>query len=84
MRHKAPEILSGNITVSGKDKIEIELGDRRPKTVIVEFKDRPNPTPCNPHHDHLDWHCMFKRRQYVLIVNWDVFDTREVIWAVEF
>lgn len=84
MRRKHPEVLSGDITISGNDKIEIELGDRRPQTVIVEFGDQPNPTPCNPHHDKLDWHCYFRRHQYVLTISWHVFDTRQVLWAVEF
>jgi len=44
----------GELVVTGKDKVEIELGERCPREIIIMFIDEAVCIPCNPkHHDHV-------------------------------
>ena len=63
-------VQSGKLTVTGSDKIEIELKHLplyRPIKVAVKFDDNCAPHPCNPHHnnhDHLRWEIVKARSHH--------------------
>jgi hypothetical protein len=80
--HRPIDILSNELTVTGKNQIEIELLPRRPETVIVEFKSEARHIPCNPAHDHLGWEVFRKHGAYYLRIWWNVSSPREIIWVV--
>lgn len=86
MRKKHEQIMSGEILVIGKDKLELELEYGEPDAVIVEFNKHyhPHHTPCDPHHDKLKWEIHRRHHGFVLIIEWHVNSAREIIWAVEF
>lgn len=43
----------GELVVTGMDRVEIELGERCPREIIIMFIDEEVCIPCNPkHHDH--------------------------------
>lgn len=84
------QIEGGLLTVSGKNSIEIAL-KKRPHKVEAFFDDQMPPVhPCNPHHHHNDqieahiavrgssW---FGKKQYYIVIIWDVDSNRDVIWA---
>jgi hypothetical protein len=88
---------SGELVVTGKDKVEIDLGHRHPKSVIVKFSDDCVIVPCNPrHHDELRWdvknrhhkhphdarHDHCKHRdEYILTIKWHVTGVRTIEWV---
>ena len=89
---------SGELDVTGKDKVEIVLGERHPDSIIVKFKGHHHHVPCNPkHHDELRWELKNKHHHhphdhrndhcnhkdiYVLIISWNVTDMRTIEWLV--
>lgn len=89
---------SGELTVVGSGKANIELGKHHPKYIVVRFKDDHIVIPCNPHHhDHLKWevrnlhpsHRHDHRHEhckhddrYVLEVEWRVTGVRKINWSV--
>lgn len=91
-------MLSGELIVTGKEDVEIELGNRHPKYIVVRFKDHHMMIPCNPkHHDHLKWevknhhqsHKHDRRHEhcnhedrYVLKIYWHVTGVRHISWVV--
>lgn len=82
---KQEQIMSGELTVVGRDLLEIEMLYGRPDTVLVEFKNQPTPpVPCNPEHDKLEW-CVHERKNgFFLEIKWSVSAKREIVWAVNF
>ena len=80
---------SGEIDVTGRDKVEINLGKHHPCRVIVKFKGGHHHVPCNPkHHDELRWELKDKHQthshhenKYVLMISWHVTDVRTIEWA---
>lgn len=81
---KQEQIMSGEILVVGKDKLELALRYGKPDTVLVEFKNQPTPVPCNPHHDKIEWELHERNNGFVLVIKWSVSSAREIIWAVNF
>lgn len=77
---------SGEIDVTGKDKIEINLGKCHPGRVIVRFEGNYHHVPCNPkHHDELRWEIKNKNsgveNTFALIISWDVTNVRTIEWV---
>ena len=91
---------SGELDVTGHDKIEIVLGSRHPQSVIVSFKGHHHHVPCNPrHHDSLRWDLKNKHHRhrhdrrhdhcrhedtYVLTISWYVTDFRTIEWCAHY
>ena len=78
------DIMSGELLVVGKDTLQIELKRGVPDTVLVEFKGGPNPVPCNPQQDKLEWEIHDRHHGFVLVIKWNVSSARDIIWAVSF
>lgn len=89
-------MVSGEITVTGKNHIELELAGR-PHHVEVFFKDDNVVVPCNPtHFDELEWfireredhemhmHPKFRSRKFFLEISWNVSASREIVWHVKY
>lgn len=92
------EMQSGELDVTGKDKVEINLGARSPCRVIVKFKGGHHHVPCNPkHRDELKWEVKNKHYhhphdfrhdhchhedKYMLMISWDVTNVRTIEWVV--
>lgn len=76
--------MSGQILVSGKNKLEIDLKYGKPDAVIVEFKHKHTDIPCDPHCDVLEWALHEKHHGFVLEIRWHVSNAREIIWGVNF
>ena len=84
---------SGELIVSGKDKVVISLHDF-PSKVSVAFTDEPVLVPCSPKHaDMLEWeiekrsckckHGKNKKHTCVdLVIKWNVNGVRDVKWEV--
>jgi len=88
---------SGELNVTGRDKVEINLGKHHPCRVVVRFKGGHHHVPCNPkHHDELRWELKNKHRphrhdrrndhchhenKYVIMICWHVTDVRTIEWA---
>ena len=76
---------SGELIVTGKDKVHIHL-NKFPDKVEVWFKDDLECVPCNPHHhDWLEWevhrsNTTFSHSHHILIIKWDVSGMREIKW----
>lgn len=85
-------MLSGKLTVVGKDIIFIELGPERPLRVEVWFEeDAGLAIPCNPSHHHkLNWqihrryHEAHKKHLHHLIVSWEVAGVKTVCWRAHY
>jgi hypothetical protein len=84
---------SGELDVTGRDRIEINLGKHPPCRVMVKFKSGHHHVPCNPkHHDELRWELENKHNphrhdhyhhenKYVLMISWHVTDVRTIEWV---
>ena len=79
------ESLSGELLVVGCDCVEIEL-PKFPKHTTVSFKHLHDGHhhPCNPHHDRLWWEVSTRHHKVILIINWEVANSREIVWTVKF
>lgn len=81
--------ITGELHVSGKDSILIEL-DHNPSSVCVEFKKphhrhkRHHNVPCNPHQDQLYSEAVSIDGMFFLRIEWIVVGTREVVWSVQY
>lgn len=83
---------SGELVVTGKDKIEILLGHHRPHKVHVKFKGGHNHVPCNPQHcdelmAQIKHHHLYHHEhhnEYVLAISWHVTDVRTIEWFVHY
>jgi len=81
--------ISGELHVSGKDHILIEL-DANPTSVSVDFKKphkrhrRHHNVPCNPHQDQLCAEALCVDGMFFLRIEWVVAGTREVVWSVKY
>ena len=76
-------VLQGQVSVSGKGNVEIELDHRRPHSVVVDFQNPPTLIPCNPPNDRLGWEVHRIDGKYVLKILWNITSgARDVIWAV--
>ncbi len=78
----------GELVVIGRDKVRIHLKDY-PHKVVVFFKKKCSPPPCDPHHCHqsdsLEWEIHRthgRHHSYTLDIEWDVHEIREIIWLV--
>jgi hypothetical protein len=84
---------SGELIVSGHDKVIISLHDF-PSRVSVAFGDDPIIIPCSPKHaDMLEWevvkhHCKCRKNKkhscIELIIKWEVNGVRTVQWDVSY
>lgn len=76
---------SGELIVSGKDKIKIDLHGR-PREVKARFTDDDCVVPCNPHHyDFLEYEVHTSNHNhhgFVLVISWEVSGVREIKWTV--
>ena len=75
---------SGELDVSGKDRIRIDL-HKLPRDVKVRFSDDDCIVPCNPHHrDFVEFEIHATNRHhggYVLIISWEVTGVRKIKWT---
>lgn len=78
------QTMGGNLSIVGCDKLKIALRHGHPEIVIVEFTDDPNPVPCNPHQDELEWDLCQEEGGFVLIIKWNVALLRDIVWEVTF
>jgi hypothetical protein len=78
------QTMSGDLTVIGRDMFEIELKHGHPDIVLVEFKDEPNPVPCDPHQDELEWELRQRHGGFFLLIKWHIRAMRKIIWEVSF
>lgn len=81
------EKLSGRLCVSGKGSSEFIFQGSYPETVFVHFDDEAcPPAPCNPcdpgQEDLLDWKIIRHHHHYILIIEWDVSNMRQIDWKV--
>ena len=79
---------SGELVVSGKDKIHIPL-DGFPSKVDVDFVDECVIVPCDPHHhvDSLEFEVHVSNTHhhgFVLVISWHVSGVREVKWTAAY
>lgn len=78
---------SGELVVSGRDKIHIVLKSL-PERVNVHFVDDCEIVPCNPHHtDSLEYevHASHTHHHgFTLIISWHVHGVREIKWSVHY
>jgi len=87
---------SGELLVTGKDSVDIELHDH-PDHVDVEFIDDVVVVPCDHHHqDHLEWEVRrvhhvarasvkhHRKHHYVLTIKWHVTGIRKIKWTVAY
>lgn len=78
--------ISGELSVVGKDFVEIELQHGEPKKIKVKFLDEALPNPCDPgSQDTYAW--SVKRdccHTYVLSIYWNVSAQRLIGWEVKF
>jgi len=81
---KQEQIMSGELYVTGKDRLELDMKYGKPDTVLVEFKNQPTPVPCNPDQDELEWEVHFRDDGFVLEIKWRVSSARHIVWAVNF
>lgn len=82
--HFTPD-YHGEIVVSGRKKIDVELRHRQPERVHVAFCDDPEIVPCNPQHfDALEWEIHYKHGHYVLVISWQVSGTRSIEFGVKY
>lgn len=91
-------MLSGELIVVGHDQVDIKLGHRPPKGVVVEFINEHVHVPCNPkhydelkyeiknlhhHHPHDNRHDHCNHDDnYVLVIGWNVTGVRVIKWVV--
>lgn len=78
------EILSGELSVIGKNLFQVELKKSLPHSVLVEFLDHPHHIPCHPHHDKLEWEVHDRHHGFVLVIKWDVHSVRQIFYVVSF
>lgn len=79
---------SGELFVTGKDKVVISL-KKFPSKVSVHFKDEPHVVPCNHHHhDELKWEVHASHHHYksgfILVIEWNVTNVREIKWEASY
>ncbi len=77
---------SGELIVTGKDKVEIPLR-KFPSHVTVEFKDNCLIIPCNPlHHEELTFEIVkhHHHHHHTLVISWSVSNVREIVWNAYF
>ena len=78
-------IETGEFTVSGNGSLKIKLAGR-PNRVVANFIDDTLPPPCSiPQIDRLEYSVVservFVRRQYFLVVDYEVHSVRSVKWT---
>ena len=75
---------SGELVVSGKDKVHIPL-DGYPRKVEAYFMDVCEIVPCDPHHVDMlecDVHASNTHKSgYVMVISWQVSGVREIKWV---
>lgn len=77
---KKKEIISGEISVSNNGSLEILL-KKHVNKVNVFFEECNEIFTCNPGStDILQWHVMEHNCHHVLVIKWDVANTRKIIW----
>lgn len=78
--------ISGELSVVGKDCVEIELQHGDPKKIKIRFLDEATPNPCDP--GSTDTYAWTVRREcchtYVLTICWEVSSQREIGWEVKY
>lgn len=77
---------AGELIVIGRNKADITLQHRQPREVFVKFKNNHgHAVPCNPHqYDDLEWELHYKHGHYVLVIKWEVSDSRDIVWTVRY
>lgn len=81
---KHEDKLIGKLMVSSEGEIHLELPEK-PDDIMVMLKGEQHNVPCNSHHkDHVRWHVCNFHKHHCLIIEWNVCDTREIIWEVIF
>jgi hypothetical protein len=89
---------SGELTVAGKDEVQIEL-HCSPDYANVFFEDDASHAPCDPGSaDAVDYEvrqiccehdcirrckCCKQRKRWYLIIKWSVAGTRKIVWEVQ-
>lgn len=81
----------GDLVVSGKDKVSLNVGKRIPQEVIVKFQSPLTITPCNPHHfDDLEWELIEHHdhhhnfTHFELEIRWKVTGIRVILWSISY
>lgn len=81
---KMPEVLSGELIVTGQGEIHIEL-PKRPKEILAAFGRYCDITPCNPRHfDELKCYMCHFHKKFCLVIKWDVSNSRKIVWQTRF
>jgi hypothetical protein len=74
----------GELTVSGENHAKIIL-QSRPCSIEVKFLDQQKHHPCHPHHhDSLSWRLNVSQHKFILVIEWHVFDTRQIIYTIDY
>lgn len=74
--------LSGKLYVSGEGSLEITFKECN-EAVCVYFDDESNIVPCNPGtEDFLNWHIVDEGCYYKLVIAWDVYGVRTIVWNI--
>jgi len=88
-------MANGELEVSGKNRIELELAER-PSHIKVSFVDDEVLVPCNPGSvDELEWelierenknkkHRNNKNKRFFLQISWRVHSERTIVWHVRY
>ena len=82
-------MLSGELSVVGRDTVEIKLGGHCPSRVEVEFVDECHEVPCNHHKNELKWELEERehehhRKEVYLVIKWHVSGLRAIRYTVHF
>ena len=72
--------ITGELTITGKNKLEIKLDHGAPKNVMVGYKSIYLNASCNPHHDRLYWYTEQTHNGFILVIDWHVSDAKEIVW----
>jgi hypothetical protein len=78
------KVISGEMLVTGRDTMEVEMRFGKPDSVVVEFKNTPSPIPCSPHHNKLDWELVQRHHGFFLVIKYSVSVPTTIVWAVSF
>lgn len=84
--HFVPD-QAGELIVTGHNKAEMTLRHHQPEEVFVRFKEHHHhhTIPCNPQqYDDLEWELHYRHSHYILVIKWNVSDTRDIVWAVRY
>jgi hypothetical protein len=85
MKHNKLQPILGDITVSGKSEIGIQLPPYvKPDMVLVEFCENGGYASCNPVSDRLTWDIRVTHHHYLLTIRWNVSDARQIKWEIKY